>query len=463
MTIKTHGRMFTDNTVGITQLAVTDGSPGQAIVTDGAGTMTFATVGAGGAVGSSVYVENIFTGDGTTTTFTLSTGAPYEESILTFIDGVAQPTSAFTLPTTTSITFSPAPGNGAAIRVCHLGIASSVADNSITGAKLSMGGDVAGDILYYNGTDYQKLGIGTAGQHLATNTAANAPEWVASLPAAGDAGNVLTSDGTSWASASSQISQSDEEILLLESTPTAARTGTWTKPTGVTHIQVSVAAGGGHGGQNHYHNYNYTAGGQGGIGGFATRLIDVRNITSIDYSIGRGGGATTQGYPNAAESTFFGATGTPTGPLTVTVVAGAITAITGGIGSTVTSPPLIFIEPNATSLTGRDGTGAVATAVVAGGQVTGITINNGGSGYVSGQVQAFYGIHATGGAIGAGGGAGSLGTPGTGHGGRGNLMVKLDNSGWPLAELGAGGAGEPATGGAYGAGGHGGIYIRAYK
>ena len=200
MTIKTHGRMFTDNTVGIPQLAVTDGSPGQAIVTDGAGTMTFATVGAGGAVGSSTYVEDIFTGDGTTATFTLSTGAPYEESILTFIDGVAQPTSAFTLPLTTSITFSPAPGNGAAIRVCHLGIASSVADNSITGAKLSMGGDVAGDILYYNGTDYQKLGIGTAGQHLATNSATNAPEWVASLPAVGADGNVLTSDGTSWAS-----------------------------------------------------------------------------------------------------------------------------------------------------------------------------------------------------------------------------------------------------------------------
>ena len=187
MTIKTHGRMVTDNTVGIPQLAVTDGTSGQAIVTDGSGTMTFATVGAGGAVGSSTYIENLFTGDGTTTTFTLSTGAPYEESILTFIDGVAQPTTSFTLPSTTSITFSPAPGNGAAIRVVHLGIASSVADNSITGAKLSMGGDVAGDILYYNGTDYQKLGIGTTGQHLATNSAVNAPEWVDALPAVGDA------------------------------------------------------------------------------------------------------------------------------------------------------------------------------------------------------------------------------------------------------------------------------------
>ena len=34
MTIKTHGRMFTDNSVGITQLNVTDGTDSQALVTD---------------------------------------------------------------------------------------------------------------------------------------------------------------------------------------------------------------------------------------------------------------------------------------------------------------------------------------------------------------------------------------------------------------------------------------------
>jgi hypothetical protein len=178
MTIKTHGRMMTDNTVGISQLALVDGTANQAIVTDGQGVLRFATVGAGGSVGSSVYVEDTFTGDGTTATFTLTTAAPYEESILAFIDGVAQPTASFTLPSTTTITFSPAPGNGAAIRVCHLGIASSIANNSITGAHIAMGGDTAGDVLYFNGTDYQRLTIGTASQHLATNSAANAPEWV---------------------------------------------------------------------------------------------------------------------------------------------------------------------------------------------------------------------------------------------------------------------------------------------
>ena len=179
MTIKTHGRMFTDNTVGITQLSVADGSDGQALVTDGSGTLRFATVGAGGAVGSSTYVEDMRTGNGVLTTFTLSTAAPYEESLMVFIDGVAQPTSAYTLPSTTSITLSEAPATGTSIRIVHLGIASSVGNNSITGAKIAMGGDVAGDVLYYNGTDYQRLGIGTAGQHLATNSGATAPEWAA--------------------------------------------------------------------------------------------------------------------------------------------------------------------------------------------------------------------------------------------------------------------------------------------
>ena len=96
MTIKTHGRMMTSDTIGITQLDLQDGTENQAIVTDGSGTLRFATVGAGGSVGSSVYVEDIRTGDGTTATFTLSTEAPYEESILVFIDGVAQPTASFT-------------------------------------------------------------------------------------------------------------------------------------------------------------------------------------------------------------------------------------------------------------------------------------------------------------------------------------------------------------------------------
>ena len=236
MTIKTHGRMFTDNTVGITQIDVTDGTQGQALTTDGSGTLSFATVGAGGSVGSSVFVENLGTGNGSTTIFPTTVAMPYEESVLTFIDGVAQPTSAYTITSSGSgvgaggafdqVVFSPAPLSGAAVRICHLGIASSVGNNTITGAKISMGGDVAGDILYYNGTDYQRLGIGTAGQHLTTNSGATAPEWTN----AGSIVQIVTTQtgalitGTAIIPADDTIPQISEgfEVLSLAITPKSA-------------------------------------------------------------------------------------------------------------------------------------------------------------------------------------------------------------------------------------------------
>lgn len=41
----------------------------------------------------------------------------------------------------------------------------------------SLTGISAGDIIYYDGADFTRLGIGTAGQSLKVNAAANAPEW----------------------------------------------------------------------------------------------------------------------------------------------------------------------------------------------------------------------------------------------------------------------------------------------
>ena len=53
-----------------------------------------------------------------------------------------------------------------------------IIDNAVTGAKIAMGSDAAGDVLYYNGTDYVRLGAGTASQTLKMNSGATAPEWV---------------------------------------------------------------------------------------------------------------------------------------------------------------------------------------------------------------------------------------------------------------------------------------------
>ena len=52
-----------------------------------------------------------------------------------------------------------------------------IAANAVDGTKIAMGSDAAGDILYYNGTDYVRLPKGTAAQQLAVNSGATAPEW----------------------------------------------------------------------------------------------------------------------------------------------------------------------------------------------------------------------------------------------------------------------------------------------
>jgi len=54
-------------------------------------------------------------------------------------------------------------------------------DNAVTGAKIAMGSDAQGDVLYYDGTDYVRLAKGTANQGLRMNTGATAPEWGASV------------------------------------------------------------------------------------------------------------------------------------------------------------------------------------------------------------------------------------------------------------------------------------------
>ena len=53
-----------------------------------------------------------------------------------------------------------------------------IVDNAVTGAKIAMGSDAIGDLLYYNGTDYVRLAAGTADQ-LLTSAGAAAPTWAA--------------------------------------------------------------------------------------------------------------------------------------------------------------------------------------------------------------------------------------------------------------------------------------------
>ena len=84
-------------------------------------------------------VDN-FTGDGSTTAFTLSKAAINNENLLVTIDGVvqypddAQNTRAYSVTGTNSatITFTSAPGNGSIIQVRHIGFAGATS-SSVTG------------------------------------------------------------------------------------------------------------------------------------------------------------------------------------------------------------------------------------------------------------------------------------------------------------------------------------------
>ena len=148
------------NKVGIAELNVSDGTVNQFLKTDGSGSLSFGTVvtdptmsgDVGGTTSASViqagavestmlapalkqFTEDIFTGDGATTTFTLTNIAAATNALMVSIDGIVQPTSAFALPTTTSIQFTAAPPNGSKIRCLHLGFqvtVSTPADGSVT-------------------------------------------------------------------------------------------------------------------------------------------------------------------------------------------------------------------------------------------------------------------------------------------------------------------------------------------
>ena len=346
--------MMTNKTIGADQLAVSDyGTDNQALVTDGAGSIRWATVGIGGSVGSSTYVENIFSGDDSKTKFQMTATAALEESLLVFVDGVAQPTSAFTLSSSGAgigvggnldeINISPALATGQQLRVCHLGINTAIADGSITGAKITMGpdaagdliyhngtqydrfpigtkgqlfatngaanapewilGDDAGDILFYNGTNYEKLAIGTAGQLLATNPGATAPYWLnadnQNLPSVGAAGNVLTSDATNWSS-QPPLGGVGGELVSIQSFTTSGAF-TWTRPSGVKRIKAYVIGPGGYS----LKGDNAPDGQRGGGGGTAIAIIDVTNRATITGIVGSGGVGATGSYGAAPTVTSF--------------------------------------------------------------------------------------------------------------------------------------------------------------
>ena len=61
-----------------------------------------------------------------------------------------------------------------------------IQNNAVTGPKIAMTSDAAGDLLTYTGTDYARIGIGTNGQVLKVNVGATAVEWATDAAGTGD-------------------------------------------------------------------------------------------------------------------------------------------------------------------------------------------------------------------------------------------------------------------------------------
>lgn len=108
----------------------------------------------------------------------------------------------------------------------------------------------------------------------------------------GNAGKVLRSTGSGfeWAEVSAASGIRSMQVWTSN--------GTWTKPTGVTSVIVTVVGAGGGGS-----GFCESA----GAGGTSERVIDVTNVSSVSVSIGNpGGGTNYAGCGGSGNSSSFG-------------------------------------------------------------------------------------------------------------------------------------------------------------
>ncbi len=170
------------------------------------------------AISGSSVLQNGFTGNGSTTAFTLSAAPNNENNTQVYLNGVYQNKSTYTTSGTT-LTFSTAPANSVAIEVIVLSqtsinvpasnavTTSTIADGNVTTVKIN---DDAVTLAKMAGLARGKLIVGDASGN-------------PSALALGSANKVLTSDGTdvTWATASGTTINNNADNRIITGSGTA--------------------------------------------------------------------------------------------------------------------------------------------------------------------------------------------------------------------------------------------------
>lgn len=233
------------------------------------------------------------------------------------------------------------------------------AANTVTVAQGGTGATTLTGVVKGNGTSAMTTGTvivaegGTGATTLAANNVllGNGTSAIQAV-APSTSGNVLTSNGTTWASLPAAGGGFTNIVVFTSS-------GTWTIPAGVTKAKVTVVGAGGGGGSG------FTSSGSHGTGGSAGgAAIIVRELVGATASIviGSGGGG--------GDGTFGGTAGGAGGNSTFTNNSVTTTANGGGATPSATVPANGGIGVDGTlNITG--GAGALPSATLGGASLLG--------------------------------------------------------------------------------------------
>ena len=182
--------------VGITQLALSDGTNGQVLMTNGSGTLSFTSqpvipsLAMGGdltgTVSNAQLAANVVTG---TELANNAVATTHITDANVTLQKLATNSVGTTQLVATSVTEAKlgaaavteaklATNSVSTVKIVDLNVTTEkIAANAIDGTKIAMGSDAQGDLLYYNGTDYVRLAAGSSGQVLQSGGAGANPSW----------------------------------------------------------------------------------------------------------------------------------------------------------------------------------------------------------------------------------------------------------------------------------------------